>query len=72
MDFIVEKEGRLIAIESKSSYQRKTRSLMHFKEKYEPYRTVIASREVLKDIGGVLYLPFAFISSVLDNGGNNI
>ena len=72
VDFIVEKEGRLIAIESKSSYKRKTKSLMHFKEKYEPYRTVIASREVLKDSDGVLYLPFAFISSVLDNAGNNI
>jgi hypothetical protein len=45
---------------------------MHFKEKYEPYRTVIASREVLKDIDGVLYLPFAFISSVLDNEDNKI
>ena len=45
---------------------------MHFKEKYEPYRTVVASMEVLKDSDGVLYLPFAFISSVLDNADNNI
>lgn len=72
VDFIVEKEGRLIAIESKSSYQRKTKSLMHFKEKYEPYRTIIASREVLKDSDGVLYLPFAFISSILDNVGKKM
>ena len=72
VDFIVEKEGRLIAIESKSSYQRKTKSLMNFIEKYEPYKTVIASRDVLKDSGGVLYLPFVFISSVVDGGGVDI
>jgi len=62
VDFIIEKGGELIAIESKSSYSSRTRSLMNFKNKYDPFLTVIACQDVLEEIKGVLYLPFVFIS----------
>lgn len=62
VDFIIEKGGELIAIESKSSYSSRTRSLMNFKNKYDPFLTVIANPDVLEESKGVLYLPFVFIS----------
>jgi len=65
VDFIVEREGRLIAIESKSSYLRRTKSLTAFKEKYEPYRTIVACRDRLDEQRGVIHLPYVFISSLV-------
>ncbi|MFV9630151.1 MAG: ATP-binding protein [Methanosarcinales archaeon] len=62
VDFIVEKGGELIAIESKSSYSSRTRSLMNFKNKYDPFLTVITCPDMLKEDKGVLHLPFVFIS----------
>ncbi len=64
VDFIVDKEGKLIAVESKSMAGARTKSLASFREKYRPYRAIIACTDNLEDAKNALYLPFAFISSL--------
>lgn len=64
VDFVLDKQGKLIAIESKSASAGPTKSLRAFTEKYKPYRTIIACTERLQHSGGVTYLPFVFISSL--------
>lgn len=64
VDFVIEKEGKLMAIESKSSFSERTKSLMGFKEKYKPQITVIACKSNLDEAEGIVYLPFVFISSL--------
>ncbi len=63
VDFIVDREGKLMAVESKSTVGR-SKSLASFREKYRPYKALIACTEKLEDIGGTLHMPFAFISSL--------
>ena len=65
VDFVIEIEGQLIAIESKSSFRGLTRSLANFREKYKPYRTIVACSDTLEDVNGILYLPFVFISALV-------
>jgi predicted AAA+ superfamily ATPase len=63
VDFILDREG-LIAIESKSSGRRLTKSLLSFKEKYKPSRTIVACKDTLKEEEDIIYVPFVFIASV--------
>jgi len=63
VDFILDREG-LIAIESKSSGRRLTKSLLSFKEKYKPSRTIIACKDTLKEEDDIIYVPFVFIASI--------
>jgi len=65
VDFVIEKEG-LIAIESKSGGRGETKSLISFKEKYKPDKTIIACKDILVDRSGTTYLPFVFISSLYE------
>ena len=65
MDFVLDKE-RLVAIESRSGGRGETRSLLSFKEKYKPERTIIACRDILDERDGIIYLPFVFISSLIE------
>ncbi len=62
VDFVVDKEGKLTAIESKSVARAATKSLISFREKYNPHRTVIACMDGLEDAEGITYLPFVFVS----------
>jgi hypothetical protein len=62
VDFVMKRDGKLIAIESKSSFRRKTKSLTAFRDKYNPYRTIVAYRGGLEVRGGVVYLPLVFVS----------
>jgi predicted AAA+ superfamily ATPase len=64
VDFVLDKQGKLIAIESKNVSVGSTKSLRAFTEKYKPYKTIIASTDRLQHSGGVFYLPFVFISSL--------
>ncbi|MBA1342826.1 MAG: hypothetical protein C5S52_04430 [ANME-2 cluster archaeon] len=65
VDFVIEREGKLIAIESKSSFRRRTKSLTAFRDKYNPYRTIVAYRGGLEVRGGVVYLPLVFVSALV-------
>ena len=65
VDFVIEHEGKLIAIESKSSFRRRTKSLTAFRDKYNPYRTIVAYRGGLEVRGGVVYLPLVFVSALV-------
>ena len=65
VDFVMEREGKLIAIESKSSFRRRTKSLTAFRDKYNPYRTIVAYRGGLEVRGGVVYLPLVFVSALV-------
>ncbi|MEA1865192.1 MAG: ATP-binding protein [Euryarchaeota archaeon] len=65
VDFVMEREGKLIAIESKSSFRRRTKSLTAFRDKYSPYRTIVAYRGGLEVRGGVVYLPLVFVSALV-------
>ena len=65
VDFVMEREGKLIAIESKSSFRRRTKSLTAFRDKYNPYRTIVAYRGGLEVRGGVVYLPIVFVSALV-------
>lgn len=65
VDFVMEREGELIAIESKNSFRRRTKSLTAFRDKYNPYRTIVAYRGGLEVRGGVVYLPLVFVSALI-------
>lgn len=65
VDFIIEKENKIIALESKSSFSERTKSLMSFKEKYAPHRTIIACRDVLEEKDGLIHIPVVFVSSLV-------
>lgn len=65
VDFVIETEGQLIAIESKSSFRGLRKSLANFREKYKPYRTIVACSDTLEDVNGILYMPFVFISALV-------
>ena len=65
VDFVMDREGKLIAIESKSSFRRRTKSLTAFRAKYSPYRTIVAYRGGLEARGGVVYLPLVFVSALV-------
>ncbi len=65
MDFVLEKEGKLFAIESKGVSGTLTKSLNAFRENYKPYKTVMACPDKLEENRGVLYLPFPFISALV-------
>ncbi len=65
VDFVMEREGKLIAIESKSSFRRRTKSLTAFRAKYSPYRTIVVYRGGLEARGGVVYLPLVFVSALV-------
>jgi predicted AAA+ superfamily ATPase len=65
VDFVLDKKG-LIAIESKTGGRLETKSLLSFKEKYKPDRTIIACRDIFGEKEGTIYLPFVFISSLLN------
>jgi predicted AAA+ superfamily ATPase len=64
MDFVLEKEGKMFAIESKGISGKLTKSLNAFRENYKPYKTVVACPDRLEEKNGILYLPFPFISAI--------
>ncbi|MEA1870098.1 MAG: ATP-binding protein [Euryarchaeota archaeon] len=65
VDFVMERNGKLIAIESKSRFRRRTKSLTAFIDKYNPHRTIVVYRGGLEVRGGVVYLPLVFVSALV-------
>ncbi len=70
VDFIVEKEGKIIPIEVKSTLKEPevSRSFLSFIEKYNPEKKIILSELLVADKKGVLFRPLFFVNNVLDKG----
>lgn len=64
VDFIIEHEGKLIALESKTLGYKRTKSLMSFSEKYMPEKTIVACMNRLEKKDETVFIPLAFVSSL--------
>ena len=67
VDFIVEKEGKIIPIEVKSTMKEAetNRSFLSFIDKYAPEKKIILSESLFTDKKGVLFRPLFFVKWVL-------
>ncbi|NGX61864.1 MAG: hypothetical protein K940chlam9_01353 [Chlamydiae bacterium] len=57
VEFLIEKEGELAPIEVKSGWVTKAQSLLKFRSKYHPPKSVIFSAKEPKVVNGTLHLP---------------
>jgi predicted AAA+ superfamily ATPase len=64
VDFIININSNLFALESKTTPKCATKSLRSFREKYKPHKSVILCSDTIKQDSCVLYLPFVFVSSL--------
>ncbi len=65
VDFVIEKDAKIIAIEVKSTLisNKFSRAILSFREKYSPYRTIMISEKYLSfdRENNILFLPAFFI-----------